>query len=171
MAVGLESADSAGVRYQTSAWSAFAALRVRFPIEVEGLDVALLVGWRMQSFQVRSEAGATPSGVADMDLSALHFGVAARIPVVERLALSLDAAYLYGLDQGALGAQFPSTSTAGLQAGVGLAVRVVSKLEVRAGFELRLWSHSLGRPAGAVEADRSAEDRYLGGSLGLALRL
>ena len=45
------------------------------------------------------------------------------------------------------------------------------KVALRAAFEMRLWAHSLGRPAGGVDAPRSAEDRYLGGTLGLAVRL
>lgn len=171
LAFGLQSTDSAGVRYDTSAWSALAALRVRFPIEVEGLDVALLVGWRIQSFQVRSDTGATPNSVPDTDLQALHLGVAARVPLATPLALTLDAAYLHGLDQGDLGARYPGTSTAGVQVSAGLALRLVWRLELRAAFEMRLWSHSLGRPTGAADAERSAEDRYLGGTFGLAVRL
>jgi hypothetical protein len=148
-----------------------AGLRVRFPIDIAGLDLAALVGWRLQSFQVRNDRGAAISAVPDLDVQALQLGVAARIPLATPLALTLDAAYLHGLDLGAMGQRFPGSSTAGVLATAGLALRIVWKLELRAAFEMRLWAHTLGRPAGAVDAPRSAEDRYLGGTFGLAVRL
>ncbi|MFO0624405.1 MAG: hypothetical protein U0325_02220 [Polyangiales bacterium] len=171
MVVGLQSTDSSGARYTTAAWSAMAGLRVRFPIEVEGLDLAALVGWRMQSFHVRNDRGAALTAAPDLDVQALQLGVAARIPLATPIALTLDAAYLHGLDLGAMGQRFPGSSTAGVLATAGLAVRIAWKLEFRAAFEMRLWAHALGRPAGAVDAARTAEDRYLGGTFGLALRL
>jgi hypothetical protein len=171
MALGLQSTDSAGARYSTAAWSAMAGLRVRFPIEVPGLDLAALVGWRMQSFQVRNQRGAALSAVPDLDVQALQLGVTARIPLATPLALTLDAAYLHGFDLGAMGQRFPGSSTAGVLATAGLALRIVWKLELRAAFEMRLWAHTLGRPTGGVDAPRSAEDRYLGGTFGLAVRL
>lgn len=171
MALGLQSTDSSGTRYTTAAWTAMAGLRVRFPIDVPGLDLAALLGWRMQSFQVRNDRGAALSAVPDLDVQALQLGVAARIPLATPLALTLDAAYLHGLDLGAMGQRFPGSSTAGVLATAGLALRLVWKLELRAAFEMRLWAHTLGRPAGAADAARSAEDRYLGGTFGLAVRL
>lgn len=123
LSVGLQSTDSSGARYETIAWSALAALRVRLPIEVEGLNVAALVGWRMQSFQVRSDRGATLNTVPDLDAQALHVGVAARIPLARPIALTLDVAYLHGLDLGAIGQRFPASSTLGVQATAGLALR------------------------------------------------
>jgi len=120
---------------------------------------------------VRDESGRALAAVPDMDVHALHVGVSARIPLPARLALTVDAAYLHGLAQGAFGDRFPGTSTAGVQAGAGLAVRLPLNLEVRAAFEMRLWLHDLGAPANVRVASSSAEDLYLGGHLGLALRL
>lgn len=170
-AFALTSTDRDGTRYETSAWSAFAALRVRAPIAVKDLDLALLVGWRLQSFRVRDGSGGVVATVPDMDVHALHVGLTARIPLLRRLALTLDAAYLHGLALGAFEDRFPGTTTAGVQAGAGLAVRLPYHLEVRAAFEMRLWMHSLGAPPNVRESASYADDLYLGGSLGLALRL
>lgn len=170
-AFALTSTDRGGARYETSAWSAFAALRVRLPIAVKDLDVAALAGWRLQSFTVRDESGSALATVPDMDVHALHFGVAARIPLPTRLALTLDAAYLHGLALGAFGDRFPGTSTMGVQASAGIAVRLPYHLEVRAGFEMRLWMHTLGAPPNVRVSAAYADDLYLGGSVGLALRL
>ncbi len=170
-AFALQSTDSRGVAYDTTAWEATVGLRLRAPLDPSDPDLALVAAWHRQVFYVRAEEGRALRGVADLVYDSARLGVSARVPVGERFSVRADAAYLFVVSTGELGeAFFPHATSGAVDASAAVAARVTAGVEARLGVEVRYYFHTMNAEPGDAYQVAGASDRYLFGTLGVAWR-
>lgn len=170
-AFALQSTDSRGVAYDTTAWEATAGLRLRAPLDPGDPDLALVAAWHRQVFYVRAEDGRALRGVPDLVYDSARLGVSARVPVGERFSVRADAAYLFVVATGELGdAFFPRVTSGAVDASAAVAARISAGVEARLGLEIRYYFHTMNAESGDRYQVAGASDRYLFGTLGVAWR-
>ncbi len=169
-AIALSTVDARGRNYDTATSSLFAGLKVRAPFETERHELALVVGYRRQSFTVRGEGDAPVNGAPDLGYSSVQVGLSSRWALSRRVALTLDASYLAVLETGQLAEVFPHVSSFGLDVLAGLAVGIAAGVEVRAGADFRSYFHSFNPEAGDRYDLTGATDQQLAGWLAVAFR-
>jgi hypothetical protein len=171
MSVALDSRDSMGRQFATTAYDLAAGLRFRIPLAATLPDLGVHVGWSRQVFYVRASETQALGGVPDLVYDGLRFGASARIPIVWRLSLRVDLGGTWVFSSGELGDVFlPRVSSFGLDGGLAVALRVVAGLEARVGLDVRAYLHNANRAAGDRYEATGATDTYVTGTFGLAWR-
>ncbi len=166
-AFGISSQDTAGNTYATSSLLYDVGLRGRIPLG--HFDLGIRAGYGAHSFSI-ADSGANPSGVPAVNYQFVRVGVTGRYDIADRVGIMLGFSYLITLGSGAYHMNFPHESVHGLDANIGLAVRVVAGLEVRVGFDFRAFLHSHNVQAGDPYMVEGATDILYGADFGLAYR-
>lgn len=171
MSLALDSQDSMGRHFDTTAYELAAGLRFRLPLAATLPDIGLNVGWSRQVFYVRASETQALGGVPDLVYDGVRFGASARFPIVWRLSLRVDLGGTLVVSSGELRDVFLTrASSFGLDGGLAAAVRIVSGLEARVGFDVRAYLHNANREAGDRYEATGASDTYVTGTFGLAWR-
>lgn len=169
----ISSRDSAGTQYATSALAFDAGIRGRFPIASHELGVHVTYG--QQRYALDNRAGGSPTGM-DPGVPAVGYqnvrpGLSARLALGERAALLVGASALIVLSAGEIAEQyFSRASVYGLEAQLGLAIKVFGGLELRVLTDARRYVYAM-RP---MVQDRwiagGALDHYFSAGLAIAYR-
>jgi len=171
MAVALDSRDTMGRHFDTTAYDLTAGLRYRLPLAPQLPDIGVHAGWLRQVFYVRASATQALGGVPDLVYDGLRFGLSARFPVVSRLALRIDFGGTWMLSTGELGEVFlPRVRSFGIDGSMALAVRIVAGLEARLGVDARAFFHDANRESTDRFQATGATDLYVFGTAGIAWR-
>jgi hypothetical protein len=166
-AFGISSQDSAGNTFDTTSYLYDAGVRGRIPIG--HFDLGLRIGVGGQTYSI-ADSGGTASGIPAVDYLFVRFGVSGRYDIAERVGIMLGFSYLLTLNSGPFRAMyFPNESVNGIDGNLGLAIRLVAGLELRAGFDVRVFFHSLN-PQGSDPQVEGATDLFYGVTGGLAYR-
>jgi hypothetical protein len=161
------------IAFPTSSLSYSIGARVRFPVDI--VEPYLQVAFGGHSFRIEALNVTEPKPeVPDVDYSFLRLGGGARFqfgPVIvePRLAYLL----LLGTGQFEEADWFPHSSGGAFEAMLRLGVEIVEFLEVHASFNYQQYGFSMNNEVGD-NVDRvagGALDRYIGGSLGVALKI
>ncbi|MEI8256740.1 MAG: hypothetical protein WCJ30_13780, partial [Deltaproteobacteria bacterium] len=174
-AFAIVSIDSADNRFATSTMLYDVGLRGRLPLGA--LDLGLRVGYGSQTFVIDNR-GTTPPvvpgvpGVPGVAYQFLRIGLSARYDIAHRVGILFGVNYLLTLAAGEFSRDFfPHDSVHGLDGSVAVAVRLVAGLELRVGFDARVFLHSLNPQASDPWNVQSATDLHYGVTGGVAYRL
>ena len=179
--VGLRSrlpapAGAVPLAYPTSILRIDAGLKWRIrPINGSELAIVALAGMRHHSFSVgAAEDGSRIDGLPGVAYTGLRLGVGGDLPLVkDRVLVTLQFQVLPMFSSGEIvsAAWFPRGGTFGIDAGLGLNVRVIGPLGFRvAGYLARYGITFQSDPADTYVA-AGAVDLYVGGFAGVRLEL
>jgi hypothetical protein len=167
-AFGISSQDTSGNTFDTTSYLWDAGLRGRIPLG--HFDLGIRAGVGGQTYSIADSAGSS-SGIPALDYLFVRIGLSGRYDIADRVGIMLAFSYLLTLNSGPFRAMyFPNESVHGIDAGLGLAIRLIAGLEVRAGFDIRAFFHSLN-PQGSDPQVEGATDLFYGVTAGLAYRL
>ncbi len=167
-AVGIASRAEDGTRYGTTAINLKVGLVGRIPISV--LTVQPSIGFSRQVYSISSSTGVKPN-IPSVGYNAIRPALDLKVRIFGPVAFQVGAAYLAVLQTGEIGAFFPRSKAAGLDANAGFTVSLFDRLELRARFEyLRYW-FSMNPEPGDMNVAGGALDHYIGGSVNVAFTL
>ncbi|MBL8955332.1 MAG: hypothetical protein JNK82_31450 [Myxococcaceae bacterium] len=167
-AVGIASRAEDGTRYGTTAINLKTGLIIRIPISI--LTIQPSFGFSRQVYSISSSTGVKPN-IPSVGYNALRPALDLRVKIIGPVSFTIGAAYLAVLQTGEIGAFFPQSKAAGLDANAGFAVGLFDRLELRARFEyLRYW-FTLNPEPGDMNVAGGALDHFVGGSVNIAFTL
>ncbi len=167
----LASRDPDGRPYRTGSFSYAVGGKGR--LTFGGVEVLANAAFGSHSFSIAKDSNGGPNRpqVADVSYQQLKGGLATRIPFGRTFAFVGGANYLHLLGVGELQtAYFPYITGSGGEGFLGMAMRIMSKLEVRATANLRAYVFTMNTQPGDAREAAGAVDQYLGLNLALALR-
>jgi hypothetical protein len=171
LAVGVNgSRTSDGMTYSTSASELSASLG--WSVAIGSLELAAAAGYGEHRFSIDDD-GMGSELLPDVTYRWLRGGLDARIPLDRRFAIVGRGGWRYLLDTGELAdaAWFPRVTGNGLDASLGVQLRVTGWLGAYARAELRHYFFAMNPEIGDTVIAGGAVDSYIGGSLGFAVAI
>jgi hypothetical protein len=165
-AFALSSAPSSGGALST-AWSRFhAGGKVRLRTGDTGSPILSLVGaYGEEAFSIYDlQSGSMPA----VDYRFVRAGADARLPLGSNAALFADAAYLFVLSSGQVGARFPRSSVGGVLAELGGALTFAGSFEARLTLSYRRFFYAMHPTPGDAYVAGGALDEFGGALASLA---
>jgi hypothetical protein len=162
---GLVSQTSDGSRYPTTESDYWGGVRGRLIFGIA--QVALTLGAGQHSFIFHSQGTSMRSNLADLPdvkYTYARVGLDLRLDLPSHLALMLGGGYRYVINGGKdnyliqAPSYFPSSTFLAFDANIAVGYKVISMLEVRAGFDARIYQMTAGDNTYMVTG---ANDRYL----------
>ena len=164
-----DSVDARGAVRPLHAYAGNAGLRVRLPFA--NPDVGVEVGWFTQRFTVGPTSPRDDGGIPDLALQGVSAGLAGRVNLGARWAVTARASYLAVLSAGdARRVYFPRETLAGIVVAAGFVVRLPASLEARVEVEYRRIFTSMHPEVGDAFVAGGALDQFLAVRLGIAFR-
>lgn len=168
--VGLESVGSDGAVFGTDLWSLGAGLRYR--LRIDDVELRVDAAYRAHVFTIH-QAGETqpPPDVPNLEIHAFRAGGGLRWDVGAGLFFFGSGAYLAPLALGEIASEawFPRATAGGVEAELGLGVRV-DDVELRGFFAMRRFFYDMRSEPGDDRVAGGAVDEYLSGVLELTWR-
>jgi hypothetical protein len=168
----LASRDADGRPYKTGSFSYSAGGKLR--LTFGRVDVMAGAAFGEHTFSIAKDTNGGPNvpQVADVAYRQIKGGLSTRIPFGGVFAFVGGANYLHLLGVGQLQSSdyFPYITGSGGEGYGGLAMRVMSRLEIRATVNLRAYVFSMNTQQGDPREAEGAVDQYLGLNFAVALR-
>ena len=170
--LGLTSVDSAGKKYDTTAYRYDVGARYALPLG-EYSDLGAAVGYGVSVFALSPTGSDPPSAVPDTSYRYARVGPVGKIGITRAFSLQLGASYLFILDSGAISSPrfYPRLTVSGLEGTVAFVYRLTGALDVQVMGEVHRFSYKLGSQPGDAFVATGAVDQYLAASLRLGARL
>jgi hypothetical protein len=170
--VGLSSVDSAGKKYDTSAYRYDVGARYGFLLG-EYSDLGAAVGYGVRVFALSPTGSDPPSAVPDTSYRYVRLGPVGKIGITRAFSIQLGASYLFMLGSGAISNPgfYPRLTVSGLEGTAAFVYRLTGALDVRLMGEVHRFSYQLHSQPGDPFVATGAVDQYFGASLRLGARL
>lgn len=169
---GIESSDSSGARFPTSALELSGALAGRIPLG-ESHALTIVAGAGVQEFTVDAADGGVFPDVPKVGYGFLRFGTELHLRLIEALSLRAGAGFRYVLSAGDIQDDqwFPRSDALGLDGAVSIGYAVAEPLELLLGVSGRHYFYSMNPEPGDPRIAGGAVDQYFGGTLAVAFSL
>ncbi len=162
------------VTFATSAMRVDVGLKFRIlPISSFAIAFVPYAGLRLQSFSVGAASTNELLGLPNVSYTGLRAGLGLEVPLVDDLLTAFGrfgVIPVFSSGQLISATYFPSGSTFGLEADVGLGVQIVRVLQVRASFEYTQFAATFKTTATDTYVAAGAIDRWLGGNVSVRLQ-
>lgn len=171
--VGVSSRDSRDTVYGTTAFWFDVGLRVRIPLGLH--DLGLHATYGQQHFSIANNGGGGPSandpGVPGVQYQSVRVGASVRIGASERVGILLGASGLPLISAGDIAQNyFVRATAAGVEAQLGLAIGLVSGLELRVLADARRYFYAMNPRVGDAWVAGGALDHHLTAGAAIAFR-
>lgn len=171
--VGVSSRDSRDTVYGTTALWFDVGLRVRIPLGLH--DIGLHATYGQQHFTIASNGGGAPSsndpGVPGVQYQSVRVGASVRIGASERVGILLGASGLPLISAGDIAQNyFVRATAAGVEAQLGLAIGLVSGLELRVLADARRYFFAMNPRVGDAWVAGGALDHHITAGAAIAFR-
>ncbi|MFO0558499.1 MAG: hypothetical protein U0269_10820 [Polyangiales bacterium] len=171
--LGVSSRDSRDTVYGTTAFWFDVGLRVRIPLGLH--DLGLHATYGQQHFTIASNGGGAPSandpGVPGVQYQSVRVGASVRIGASERVGILLGASGLPLISAGDIAQNyFVRATAAGVEAQLGLAIGLISGLELRVLADARRYFYAMNPRVGDAWVAGGALDHHVTAGAAIAFR-
>ncbi|MDP3275005.1 MAG: hypothetical protein Q8Q09_07395 [Deltaproteobacteria bacterium] len=172
LVVGVSSRDARDTNYATSALLFDVGLRVRIPVGAH--EIALHGTYGQQHFAIENNGGGSPTstdpGVPAVQYQTVRVGASARLSAGDRVAILLGASGMPLLSAGNIGQYFTRSTGAAVEAQLGVAIKLVSGLELRVLADGRRYFYAMNPMVGDRWVAGGALDHHISAGAALAFR-
>jgi hypothetical protein len=171
--LGVSSRDSRDTVYDTTAFWFDVGLRVRIPLGLH--DLGLHASYGQQHFTIASNGGGAPNandpGVPGVQYQSVRVGASVRIGASERVGILLGASGLPLISAGDIAQNyFVRATAAGVEAQLGLAIGLISGLELRILADARRYFYAMNPRVGDAWVAGGALDHHFTAGAAIAVR-